>query len=88
MREIQTHLDLHDLRKSGRGFIASIASPAVTLHCAQCAEIDPLHSDPSGMKFFETASEAELWLGQTFRSSWASCNLCCPPRDLPRKNAS
>ena len=61
MRDIHDRLDLHDLRTVGGGFIVYALSKDVTLHRAQCCEIDPLYSTPSGMKFFETHSEAGQW---------------------------
>ena len=83
MGDIHDRLDLHDLRTVGGGFIVYALSKDVTLHRAQCCEIDPLYSTPSEMKFFETHSEAGQWLLQQYRLSWSHCAVCCPPTSLP-----
>jgi hypothetical protein len=82
MRDIRDRLDLYDVRTVGRGFISYALYSEVILHRAQCVEIDQVYATTARMTFFETSSEAGLWLSENCRFSWSNCPVCGPASDL------
>ena len=78
MREIRDHLDLHEVRTAGRGFISYALYSDVILHRVQCVEIDQVYAATARMNFFESSSEAAQWLSNNSRFSWSNCDVCCP----------
>src|SRR5262249_31006608 len=80
MQEIPPHLQLHFLKRAGKGFITAEASGQAKLHRVNCNNFDTISAKIARMKFFDTYPEATAWL-TTQGSHWSSCGDCRPVMD-------
>lgn len=79
MRDVKEHLDLAQLQAAGEGFILNARHDVKKLHRAGCEAVAAMVSTAYPKKFFDTYSEAQLWLDAEYGPyGWERCGKCNP----------